>query len=326
MAEFDEKLFEQEFAKMFGELDTEIEIPEIPDVETIFEKAEAEKKESKTVPFKKYSKYIAAAAAVVLICISIPVFADVFSAGFDVAANEAAEEPTMAPREEPAEDYDPLYIVTEESETSTHREEENFESQEIETNPSVGEELKDHIPGEIINAPNSSAASSSIDGTASSSGVELMGLSVKEALTVYFASVKNENPNTGGGGYDDVHHIEENINKKRTIELALENGSVSVVLNDNSAKEEIINAFWVEGNYESSYLDGEYYVINISKKIYKGDLDTDYYLPMVGDENGTYIIPERSVFVPGEVKKGVISMSVSVNVGTGEYSIYASLV
>ena len=65
MAEHDENMFEQNIAKMLREMDSEIEIPEIPDVESIFEKAEEQKQN--VVPFKKYSKYIAAAAAVVLI-------------------------------------------------------------------------------------------------------------------------------------------------------------------------------------------------------------------------------------------------------------------
>ena len=50
MAEHDENMFEQNIAKMLREMDSEIEIPEIPDVGSIFEKAEEQKQN--VVPFK----------------------------------------------------------------------------------------------------------------------------------------------------------------------------------------------------------------------------------------------------------------------------------
>ena len=58
MAEHDEKAFEHILEVEFRKLDEKIKIPEIPDAQSIFEKAEKEK--ANTVPFKKYSKYIAA--------------------------------------------------------------------------------------------------------------------------------------------------------------------------------------------------------------------------------------------------------------------------
>ena len=89
MAEHDEKLFEHELEEKFRKLDESIKIPEIPDAQSIFEKAENEKKN--VVPFKKYSRYIAAAAAVVLVCVSIPIFSVGASAEF------APQEPMSAP-------------------------------------------------------------------------------------------------------------------------------------------------------------------------------------------------------------------------------------
>ena len=53
MAEHDERNFEHELSEKLKKLDSSIKIPEIPDAQSIFEKAE-EKKEN-TVPFKKYS-------------------------------------------------------------------------------------------------------------------------------------------------------------------------------------------------------------------------------------------------------------------------------
>ena len=43
MAEHDDKIFEQEIEKMLRKLDSETEVPEIPDVQNIFEKAEERK-------------------------------------------------------------------------------------------------------------------------------------------------------------------------------------------------------------------------------------------------------------------------------------------
>ena len=328
MAEHDDKLFEQELAKMFAEMDSKIEIPEIPDVQTIFDRAETEKNISEVIPFKKYSRYIAVAAAVVLICVSVPAFANLFSyGGFNMYANdEAVQEPCEAPmiEAEAAEDYDAIAeIVT--SDSSIHR---DGEAETKDVNGAydniADNDMKYASQEEKINeAMSSSAASSSV---ASSSAAGDEKISLKSVLYGYFESIKSENPETGGSGYDDVQYIEEYINKKRSIDITVENGSVSVVVHDNAANEEIINAFWVEGNYEDSYLDGEYYIINLSKKIDKEELETDYYLPMAGDANGTYTISESSVSVAGEVRKGVISLTVSINVGTGEYEIYASLV
>ena len=88
MAEHDEKLFEHELEEKFRKLDESIKIPEIPDAQSIFEKAENEKKN--VVPFKKYSRYIAAAAAVVLICVSIPLISPALN------AETAPQEPESA--------------------------------------------------------------------------------------------------------------------------------------------------------------------------------------------------------------------------------------
>ena len=323
MAEREDKLFEQELAEIFAKMDSEIEIPEIPDVQTIFDKAE--QKKANIIPFKKYSKYIAAAAAVVLICVSIPVLVDIGSAemAMDNANAEADYEPQEAPEieteAETAEDIE--FFLTDSSVTATQRSDDSdsipVAEEKNQYYPSDAE-MKDAVPDGNINAPQSSVASSS-------EAVENKG-HVRSALYHYFASIKNENPSTGGGGFDDVQHIEEYINKVRTIKLTIDKGAVFVLLHENSVNEETINSFWVEGNYLSSYIDGEYYIISLSKKVTEEELEAGDYLPMFGDSNGTYIIPENKIFIPGMVTEGVISMTVSVHVGTGEYEILASLV
>ena len=128
-------------------------------------------------------------------------------------------------------------------------------------------------------------------------------------------------------GTDDLRIVERKINKKRSIEITVETDSVSVRLFDNSAEDEIISAFWVEGIYESSEIDGDYYVVNLFKNVSEEELLEDMYLPMVGDPvNGTYMIPEESIFVPEKITKGIISIAVKIDISTGEYYIYASLV
>ena len=89
MAEHDEMNFEHEISERFKMLDSSIKIPEIPDAQSIFEKAE--EKKSNVVPFKKYSRYIAAAAAVVLICIGVPVMGAILSGGIGMANMDEPE-------------------------------------------------------------------------------------------------------------------------------------------------------------------------------------------------------------------------------------------
>ncbi len=314
MAEHDERNFEHEIEEMFKKLDSEVKIPEIPDAQSIFEKAEVPKKNA--VPFRKYTKYIAAAAAVVLIVAIGPAAANALSGAMSLDSMEAEA------AEEPQEAFNGMYdeIVTEAelSDSTTHREEPYPETAEPEEgNPDFGYGTNDTM--KEVTSAHSSVASSSESSDSD-------GISIKEVLHHFFTNNSAANPNTGGSGSDDVSYIEEEINKKRTVGITVEKNSVSVAVYDNSANGEIINAFWVEGTYNSSYYDGEYYVINLSKTVYPGELETGYYLPMAGDANGTYTIPESSIFIPGEVKKGVISLTVEIDVGTGEYRIYASLV
>lgn len=303
MAEHDERNFEHEISEKLKMLDKNIKIPEIPDAQGIFEKAETKKEN--TVPFKKYSKYVAVAAAVVLICIGAPVMADALSGGLDLAS-EAADESyhysvfdgVTADSAEPESE-----IVAEANGDSEEDGGETVAQTEPET---PNEDEKNTSSGEAVNKTNLSLA-----------------------LTDYFRQNSTASSSAASSSMedgDDLSVIDDYINKKRSIEITVEKDSVSIVLFDNSAGEEIINAFWVEGTFESSYLSGDYYVINISYPVTQSDLEGGYYLPMIGDTNGTYTISEENVFIPEKVTKGVISLCIEVDVGTGEYRIYASLV
>ena len=301
MAEHGEKNFEHELEAKLRKLDENIRIPEIPDAQSIFEKAEQSKK---VVPFIKYAKYIATAAAVVLICVSVPALAGTFSVKFaepesaDIA-NEAVMESYM---------FDSTAFTEEEV-------------------PAVSE-------NDGATEPEEDKKASDINGTVAKTG------QVKKALESFFAmnsvesssSVSEEiDPITGGNGGEDISYstvdsIVEQINSKRSIEISVEDDSVSVILNDDSANE-VITAFWVEGQYVSSVMEDDSYVVNIAKKVFLEELEEDYYLPMVGDMFfGTYTIPEEEISVAERVAEGIIMIVIEINIGSGEYVIKASLV
>ena len=304
MVEHDDKIFEQEIEKMLLKLDSETEVPEIPDVQNIFEKAE-EKKQN-VIPFKKYSKYVAAVAAVVLICISLPAFSGTFGRGLP---------------QEAAKSYD---------QSVEHLSDGIYEEAEMPMEPEaaapeIAEEPSDAIPE--TNNPAREDEESEIEHI----------VTVSEALSEYFTcsdqKVANGSQNSSSVAQDeksekdDAKIFEEYLNKKRSIELTVGKESVSVILKDTSAENEIMTAFWVEGKFEGSYPEGEYYIVNLVKTITLEDYAEGNYLPMVG--NGTdepTVIPEESIFIPGEVKEGVITLIVEINIGTGEYKIYASLI
>ena len=288
MAEHDENMFEQNIAKMLREMDSEIEIPEIPDVESIFEKAEEQKQN--VVPFKKYSKYIAAAAAVVLICISFPAFSGTFGRSLP---QEAAE----------SFDQSMEYLsdgICEEAEMPMEPEAAaEPETDEKEYFVTVTEALARYF-------------------TDNSANIEINFSDSKVS-----SSVAQEEKSQ----MEDAKILEEDLDKKRSIELTIGKESVSVILKDISEEEKIISEFWIEGKVEGAYPEGEYYIVNLVKTVTLEDYAEGNYLPMMGE--GTeepFTIPEESIYVPGEVTEGIINLVVEINVETGEYKIYASLI
>lgn len=306
MAKHDEKFFEHELSEKFAELDKNIKIPEIPDIQNIFEKAEEEK--TNVVPFKKYSRYIAAAAAVVLICVSIPLISPALSA-------------ESAPQE-PAEASDFYFTHTNLSDSDGASEEE-MPVQESAEEPSEEMPESENEFTEATENINDSIENSVLTTT----------------LREYFSASSNEKKEQISSGMsssaveqeiamgDDLSLIEFQFNKKRSIEVSVEKDSVSVRVFDDSAGGEVISAFWVEGTFEDAYKNGEFYVIKLAKTVSPEELEEDFYLPMAGDTiNGTYTIPEESVTISEKITRGVISLSVEINVGTGEYKIFAELV
>ena len=314
MAEHQDMRFEHEIEKKLKALDDKIVIPEIPDAQNIFDRAE---KKNNVIPFGKIAKYTAAAAAVVLVVLSFPVFTRALSA--DEALNKVESAP-----EEPF-----IYSIFDsftsqdvaEAEICNDEEEPVSEVAEDPSEPVVPEESEESELEKVLSEFFANSRMETTSSVFSSSFVSEEEL--KQNSNDY-----NEAAASKGEAYftDEVKTIEEYLNKKRSVILNIEKDSVSVILRDNAIGEEIINAFWVEGTYESSYTDGDYYIINVIKNVGPGSLYLGEYLPMAGDASGTYTIPEESIIIPDEITKGAISMIVEVNIGTGEYNIYASLV
>jgi len=308
MAEHEDFSFEHEFAEKLKAFDENIKIPEIPDAQSIFDKAE--KPETKVIPFKKYSRYAAAAAAVVLIAVGLPIMEGALSGeiGLDNIASQefAVEEPMACPDAETFADQ-----VNDRSDTVA----------EVEEDPDGFREENNEPVAEYYPSYASSSVSEDEKVYEPQDGVSL-----KAVLYKYFVNNSVNNPVTGGDGYDDLRTIEEELNKKRKIEITAEEDSVSVVLYDTSSGDEIINALWVEGHYEGSYFDGKYYVINLYNPVSQEDIENDCYLPMAGDANGVYTIPEKTVLIPEKITEGAIYLFVEVDAATGEYNIYANLV
>lgn len=288
MAEHDENMFEQNIAKMLREMDSEIEIPEIPDVESIFEKAEEQKQN--VVPFKKYSKYIAAAAAVVLICISFPAFSGTFGRSLP---------------QEAAESFD---------QSMEYLSDGICEEAEMPMEPEAAAEPETDEKEYFVTVTDALARYF----TDNSANIEINFSDSKVS-----SSVAQEEKSE----MKDAKILEEDLDKKRSIELTIGKESVSVIFKDISEEEKIISEFWIEGKFEGAYPEGEYYIVNLVKTVTLEDYAEGNYLPMMGE--GTeepFTIPEESIYVPGEVTEGVINLVVEINVETGEYKIYASLI
>ena len=288
MAEHDENMFEQNIAKMLREMDSEIEIPEIPDVGSIFEKAEEQKQN--VVPFKKYSKYIAAAAAVVLICISFPAFSGTFGRSLPQEAAESFDQSMEYLSDGICEEAEMPMEPEAAAEPETD-EKEYF----VTVTEALARYFTDNSANMEINFSDSKVSS----------------------------SVAQEEKSQ----MEDAKILEEDLDKNRSIELTIGKESVSVIFKDISEEEKIISEFWIEGKFEGAYPEGEYYIVNLVKTVTLEDYAEGNYLPMMGE--GTeepFTIPEESIYVPGEVTEGVINLVVEINVETGEYKIYASLI
>lgn len=276
--------FEHEIDEKLRKLDAQIKVPEIPDAQAIFERAE--KKKNNVFSFR--SVRYAAAAAVILICVSIPTVSMLMTksgAGTDNAAFMAA--PEAQDSEDAEKSAPPMFGIS-----------------------------------------SSAVQEGAEESEASDELVQENGITVGEALENYFSSEKkSENPTTGGGGSErDAGSFTDKLNKKRTADVEINEDSVSVMLYDVSGQSEILTALWVEGAFESAGMTGDYYVVTVKKAVTREEFESGYYLPMVGSpEGGARYLSEDEVFVSDEITEAVFTISVSINIENGGYEIYATL-
>lgn len=276
--------FEHEIDEKLRKLDAQIKVPEIPDAQAIFERAE--KKKNNVFSFR--SVRYAAAAAVILICVSIPTVSMLMTksgAGTDNAAFMAA--PEAQDSEDAEKGAPPMFGIS-----------------------------------------SSAVQEGAEESEASDELVQENGITVGEALENYFSSEKkSENSTTGGGGSErDAGSFTDKLNKKRTADVEINEDSVSVMLYDVSGQSEILTALWVEGAFESAGMTGDYYVVTVKKAVTREEFESGYYLPMVGSpEGGARYLSEDEVFVSDEITEAVFTISVSINIENGGYEIYATL-
>ncbi len=276
--------FEHEIDEKLRKLDAQIKVPEIPDAQAIFERAE--KKKNNVFSFR--SVRYAAAAAVILICVSIPTVSMLMTkngTSTDNAAFMAA--PKAQDNEETEKGAPPMFGIS-----------------------------------------SSAVQEGAEESEASDELVQENGITVGEALENYFSSEKkSENSTTGGGGSErDAGSFTDKLNKKRTADVEINEDSVSVMLYDVSGQSEILTALWVEGAFESAGMTGDYYVVTVKKAVTREEFESGYYLPMVGSpEGGARYLSEDEVFVSDEITEAVFTISVSINIENGGYEIYATL-
>ena len=276
--------FEHEIDEKLRKLDAQIKVPEIPDAQAIFERAE--KKKNNVFSFR--SVRYAAAAAVILICVSIPTVSMLMTkngTSTDNAAFMAA--PKAQDNEETEKGAPPMFGIS-----------------------------------------SSAVQEGAEESEASDELVQENGITVGEALENYFSSEKkSENSTTGGGGSErGADSFTDTLNKKRTVDVEINEDSVSVMLYDVSGQSEILTALWVEGAFESAGMTGDYYVVTVKKAVTREEFESGYYLPMVGSpEGGARYLSEDEVFVSDEITEAVFTISVSINIENGGYEIYATL-
>lgn len=283
--------YEHEIEEKLKKLDAKINVPEIPDAQAIFERAEKKKNNIFSIRTVRY----AAAAAVILICVSIPV-ATTF-----MAKNNAAPDAS-----------DALMYAAYGNGAVESSEEKNTESEPYFGDVSSSTEESEPQDEETK------------DGFGSANRT----VTAEEALEEYFSAETKKNPSTGGSSEAEnaSKSFTDKLNKKRLADVEINDDSVSVMLYDVSGQSEILTALWVEGAFESAGVSDDYYVVTVSKAVTREEFESGYYMPMIGSpEGGTSYLSEDEVLVSDTVEKAVFTISISINIENGGYEIYATL-
>lgn len=283
--------YEHEIEEKLKKLDAKINVPEIPDAQAIFERAEKKKNNIFSIRTVRY----AAAAAVILICVSIPV-ATTF-----MAKNNAAPDAS-----------DALMYAAYGNGTVESSEEKSTESEPYFGD--VSSSAEESEPQE--------------ERTEDGFGSANRTVTAEEALAEYFSDAAKKNPSTGGSSEAEnaSKSFTDKLNKKRLADVEINDDSVSVMLYDISGQSEILTALWVEGAFESAGGSDDYYVVTVSKAVTREEFESGYYMPMIGNpEGGTSYLSEDEVLVSDTVEKAVFTISISINIENGGYEIYATL-
>ena len=283
--------YEHEIEEKLKKLDAKINVPEIPDAQATFERAEKKKNNIFSIRTVRY----AAAAAVILICVSIPV-ATTF-----MAKNNAASDAS-----------DALMYAAYGNGTVESSEEKSTESEPYFGD--VSSSAEECEPQE--------------EGTEDGFGSANRTVTAEEALAEYFSAAAKKNPSTGGSSEAEnaSKSFTDKLNKKRLADVEINDDSVSVMLYDISGQSEILTALWVEGAFESAGVSDDYYVITVSKAVTREEFESGYSMPMIGSpEGGTSYLSEDEVLVSDTVEKAVFTISISINIENGGYEIYATL-
>lgn len=289
---------DEETQQMLKKLDAQIKIPEIPDAQAVFDRAE---KQRGKVTALRVTRFAAAAAAVVLICISLPVLNTFGAKGFSTDSNGFAKEQST-------------YFAV--------RDEAAYENETADIAPEAGEANLE----EGDDTYNDGLYAAKEDDDESTDSLEA-------ALEAYFGGNLSAggNPVTGGtsdGGTDiaKTDSYRESLNKKRVAEVEINEDSVSLILYDVSGQSEILAALWIEGTLEDARIVDGSYVLTLNKKISKEEFDSGYYLPMIGSEKtGTGYIDKDSIEIADEIVNAMFTISIYMDIGTGEYEIYTIL-
>ena len=283
--------YEHEIEEKLKKLDAKINVPEIPDAQAIFERAEKKKNNIFSIRTVRY----AAAAAVILICVSIPVATTFMS------KNNAAPDAS-----------DALMYAAYGNGTVESSEEKSTESEPYFGD--VSSSAEESEPQE--------------EGTEDGFGSANRTVTAEEALAEYFSDAAKKNSSTGGSSEAEnaSKSFTDKLNKKRLADVEINDDSVSVMLYDISGQSEILTALWVEGAFESAGVSDDYYVITVSKAVTREEFESGYYMPMIGSpEGGTSYLSEDEVLVSDTVEKAVFTISISINIENGGYEIYATL-
>ncbi|MGN0628128.1 MAG: hypothetical protein ACI4IW_00675 [Oscillospiraceae bacterium] len=293
MAEKDDSFCEHDIEERLRRLDAQIKIPEIPDAQSIFDRAETEKTHLRGF---RNARYIATAAAVVLICMSIPLVTAAAKRGFDVGSDGMS-----------VAYYDA-----------------NFEPQSPESEKSTAaeddlSETNGGYSGTVAGERSESSEEENCEAT------ESQAAQIEAVLEEYFSGA-SINDTASREEQKATDSFTDSLSKKRSIDIEISDDSVSIMVYDTSGTSEILSAFWVEGVFQSSGSEGDYYVVSVSKQITQNEFEGGDYMPYIGDaQKGIYTLSAENVYVSEKLTKAVLNMSIEINIEDGSYKIYAAL-